>query len=161
MKGENWYCGMVDVVIQNLDIICCYKVEYVVILVGDYIYKQDYLCMLIDYVEKGVCCMVVCMLVLIKEVMVFGVMVVDESDKIIDFVEKLVNFFVMSGDVSKVLVSMGIYVFDVDYLYELLVVDDKDDVFSYDFGKDIIFKIICEGMVYVYFFLFFCVQFDL
>lgn len=113
--------------------------------------------MFIDYVEKGVCCIVVCMLVLIEEVFVFGVMVVDENDKIIEFVEKFVNLLLMLNDLSKFLVSMGIYVFDVDYLYELLEEDDCDENFSYDFGKDLIFKIIEVGLVYVYLFLFFCV----
>lgn len=113
--------------------------------------------MFIDYVEKGVRCIVVCMLVSIEEVFVFGVMAVDENDKIIEFVEKFVNSSLMSNDSSKFLASMGIYVFDVDYLYELLEEDDRDENFSYDFGKDLIFKIIEVGLVYAYSFSFFCV----
>ncbi len=53
MKGENWYRGTADAVTQNLDIIRRYKAEYVVILAGDHIYKQDYSRMLIDHVEKA------------------------------------------------------------------------------------------------------------
>lgn len=87
MKGENWYRGTADAVTQNLDIIRRYKAEYVVILAGDHIYKQDYSRMLIDHVEKGARCTVACMPVPIKEATAFGVMAVDESDKIIDFVE--------------------------------------------------------------------------
>ena len=41
-------------------------------------------------------------------------MAVDESDKIIDFVEKPANPPAMPGDASKSLASMGIYVFDAD-----------------------------------------------
>ncbi|VDZ97533.1 Glucose-1-phosphate adenylyltransferase [Salmonella enterica subsp. enterica] len=91
MKGENWYRGTADAVTQNLDIIRRYKAEYVVILAGDHIYKQDYSRMLIDHVEKGARCTVACMPVPIKEATAFGVMAVDESDKIIDFVEKPAN----------------------------------------------------------------------
>ena len=61
VHGENWYRGTADAVTQNLDIISRYKAEYVVILAGDHIYKQDYSRMLIDHVEKGARCTVACM----------------------------------------------------------------------------------------------------
>ena len=120
MKGENWYRGTADAVTQTLDIIRRYKAEYVVILAGDHIYKQDYSRMLIDHVEKGARCTVACMPVPIEEASAFGVMAVDENDKIIEFVEKPANPPSMPNDPSKSLASMGIYVFDADYLYELL-----------------------------------------
>lgn len=138
MKGENWYRGTADAVTQNLDIIRRYKAEYVVILAGDHIYKQDYSRMLIDHVEKGARCTVACMPVPIEEASAFGVMAVDENDKIIEFVEKPANPPSMPNDPSKSLASMGIYVFDADYLYELLEEDDRDENSSHDFGKDLI-----------------------
>ena len=79
MKGENWYRGTADAVTQNLDIIRRYKAEYVVILAGDHIYKQDYSRMLIDHVEKGARCTVACMPVPIQEASAFGVMAVDQD----------------------------------------------------------------------------------
>lgn len=127
MKGENWYRGTADAVTQNLDIIRRYKAEYVVILAGDHIYKQDYSRMLIDHVEKGARCTVACMPVPIEEASAFGVMAVDENDKIIEFVEKPANPPSMPNDPGKSLASMGIYVFDADYLYELLEEDDRDE----------------------------------
>ncbi|MDK8013911.1 sugar phosphate nucleotidyltransferase, partial [Escherichia coli] len=86
----------------------------------------------------------------IEEARAFGVMAVDESDKIIDFVEKPANPPAMPGDASKSLASMGIYVFDADYLYELLEEDDSDESSSHDFGKDIIPKITKAGMAYAH-----------
>ncbi len=56
----------------------------------------------------------------------------------------------MPGDDTKSLASMGIYVFDADYLYELLEEDDKDENSSHDFGKDIIPKITKAGMAYAH-----------
>ena len=53
VHGENWYRGTADAVTQNLDIIRRYNAEYIVILAGDHIYKQDYSHMLIDHVERG------------------------------------------------------------------------------------------------------------
>lgn len=135
MKGENWYRGTADAVTQNLDIIRRYKAEYVVILAGDHIYKQDYSRMLIDHVEKGARCTVACMPVPIEEASAFGVMAVDENDKIIEFVEKPANPPSMPNDPGKSLASMGIYVFDADYLYELLEEDDRDENSSHDFWQ--------------------------
>lgn len=66
VHGENWYRGTADAVTQNPDIISRYKAEYVVILAGDHIYKQDYSRMLIDHVEKGARCTVACMPVPLK-----------------------------------------------------------------------------------------------
>ena len=138
VHGENWYRGTADAVTQNLDIISRYKAEYVVILAGDHIYKQDYSRMLIDHVEKGARCTVACMPVPIEEASAFGVMAVDENEKIIEFVEKPANPPAMPTDPTKSLASMGIYVFDAAYLYELLEEDDRNENSSHDFGKDII-----------------------
>lgn len=66
----------------------------------------------------------------------------------------------MPGDDTKSLASMGIYVFDADYLYELLEEDDKDENSSHDFGKDIIPKITKAGMAYAHPFPLSCVQSD-
>ena len=160
VHGENWYRGTADAVTQNLDIISRYKAEYVVILAGDHIYKQDYSRMLIDHVEKGARCTVACMPVPIEEASAFGVMAVDENEKIIEFVEKPANPPAMPTDPTKSLASMGIYVFDAAYLYELLEEDDRNENSSHDFGKDIIPKIAEAGMAYAHPFPLSCVQSD-
>lgn len=160
MRGENWYRGTADAVTQNLDIIRRYNAEYIVILAGDHIYKQDYSRMLLDHVEKGARCTVACIPVPIEEASAFGVMAVDENDKIIEFVEKPAKPPSMPNDTTKSLASMGIYIFDADYLYELLEEDDKDDSSSHDFGKNIIPKITQAGMAYAHPFPLSCVQSD-
>ena len=127
VHGENWYRGTADAVTQNLDIIRRYDAEYVVILAGDHIYKQDYSRMLLDHVEKGARCTVACLPVPVEEASAFGVMAVDENDKIIEFVEKPANPPTIPGDETRSLASMGIYVFDAEYLYQLLEDDDRDE----------------------------------
>lgn len=87
LSTEHWYKGTADAVYQNLDIIRRYEAEYVVILAGDHIYKMDYSRMLIDHVEKGAQCTVACLPVPRSEAGEFGVMKVDESDRIIEFLE--------------------------------------------------------------------------
>ncbi|WP_244601129.1 sugar phosphate nucleotidyltransferase, partial [Escherichia coli] len=83
-----------------------------------------------------------------------------ENDKIIEFVEKPANPPSMPNDPSKSLASMGIYVFDADYLYELLEEDDRDENSSHDFGKDLIPKITEAGLAYAHPFPLSCVQSD-
>jgi len=150
LHGEHWYRGTADAVTQNLDIIRRYGAQYIVILAGDHIYKQDYSRMLIDHVSKGARCTVGCLPVPLHEATAFGVMAVDGDDKIVDFVEKPAQPPAMPGDDSKALASMGIYVFDADFLYELLEQDDKNELSSHDFGKDIIPQLVKSGMAYAH-----------
>lgn len=160
VHGESWYRGTADAVTQNLDIIRRYGAEYVVILAGDHIYKQDYSRMLIDHVKKGARCTVACLPVPVEDASSFGVMAVDENDKIIDFIEKPSNPPTMPGDKTKSLASMGIYVFDAEYLYQLLDEDGRDEQSSHDFGKDIIPAITASGEARAHPFPRSCVQSD-
>jgi glucose-1-phosphate adenylyltransferase len=160
VHGESWYRGTADAVTQNLDIIRRYGAEYVVILAGDHIYKQDYSRMLIDHVKKGARCTVACLPVPVEDASAFGVMAVDENDKIIDFIEKPSNPPTMPGDKTKSLASMGIYVFDAEYLYQLLDEDGRDEQSSHDFGKDIIPAITASGEARAHPFPRSCVQSD-
>lgn len=160
MHGEAWYRGTADAVTQNLDIICRYRADFIVILAGDHIYKQDYSRMLIDHVEKGARCTVACLPVPIEEACAFGVMAIDEDKRIIDFVEKPAQPPAMPNDPTKALASMGIYVFDADYLFALLQEDDKDPQSSHDFGKDILPRVTKAGDAFAHSFTLSCVQAD-
>src|ERR1700710_2767922 len=123
---ESWYRGTADAVFQNLDIIQGYRADYVLVLAGDHIYKMNYALMLADHVAKGRDCTVGCIVVPRHEATAFGVMAVDESNNIIDFVEKPADPPHMPGHPDLALASMGIYVFNTKYLYEQLEIDMKD-----------------------------------
>ena len=84
----------------------------------------------------------------IEEASGVGVMHVDADDKIIEFVEKPGEPASHAGRPDQIACQHGIYVFDADYLYELLEEDDLDENSSHDFGKDIIPKITKAGMAY-------------
>ena len=58
MDEESWYRGTADAVYQNQDILDGYDAEYVVVLAGDHIYKQNFALMLADHVAKGRPCSV-------------------------------------------------------------------------------------------------------
>lgn len=160
VHGENWYRGTADAVTQNLDIIRRYGADFIVILAGDHIYKQDYSRMLIDHVKKGARCTVACLPVPVSEASAFGVIAVDEDERIIDFVEKPAVPPPMPDDATQALASMGIYVFDADYLFALLEEDDKDPNSSHDFGKDILPRVTQAGDAFAHPFPLSCVQSD-
>ncbi len=88
VSEDNWYAGTADAVYQNIDIIESYDPRYIVILAGDHIYKMDYEPMLQQHVEQGADVTVGCLEVPRMEATGFGVMHVDDSDRIIAFVEK-------------------------------------------------------------------------
>lgn len=142
---EHWYRGTADAVFQNLDIIRSSEPEYIVILAGDHIYKMDYSLMLIDHAEHGAGCTVGCIEVPRAEASECGVMAVDDKRQITAFVEKPANPPAMPGNDAVSLASMGIYVFDAEYLYRLLEDDLANPASNHDFGKDVIPAAVSEG----------------
>ncbi len=141
----NWYLGTADAVTQNIDIIESYGVEYILILAGDHIYKQDYQIMLSQHVQSGADVTIGCVEVPVQQATALGVMQVNEENRIIEFVEKPDNPPPLPENKDIALASMGIYVFKTAQLIELLHADAKDDNSSHDFGKDIIPKVVREG----------------
>lgn len=155
--SEHWYKGTADAVYQNLDIIRRYDAEFVVILAGDHIYKMDYSRMLIDHVESGAECTVACIPVPRSEASEFGVMEVGNDHQILKFLEKPQNPPTMPGNEDMSLASMGIYVFNAEYLYQLLEEDMSLADSFHDFGKDLIPKITAQGKAWAHPFTLSCV----
>jgi glucose-1-phosphate adenylyltransferase len=142
---RQWYLGTADAVTQNIDIIEDYGVKYIVILAGDHIYKMDYSVMLAQHVETAADVTVGCVEVPRLEASAFGVMHVDKSSRIIDFFEKPVDPPAMPGSPEVALASMGIYVFETDFLIDLLRKDAADPNSAHDFGKDLIPHLVRHG----------------
>jgi glucose-1-phosphate adenylyltransferase len=133
-----WYRGTADAVFQNLDAIRRTQAEYILVLSGDHIYKMDYGRMLAAHVESRADLTIACIEVPIDEAKSFGVMEINEDNRIVAFTEKPENPTPMPGNPDRALASMGIYVFNARFLYEQLVRDSIDNRSSHDFGKDII-----------------------
>ncbi|MGB7240894.1 MAG: glucose-1-phosphate adenylyltransferase [Sulfitobacter sp.] len=145
LNNENWYKGTADAVTQNIEIIRGYGPKYIVILAGDHIYKQDYSLMVKHHVESGADVTVGCIEVPRDEARGFGVMKVNDKDRILDFVEKPADPPAMPGHPDKALASMGIYVFETEYLCGLLKQDAANPNSNHDFGGDIIPDIVKNG----------------
>jgi glucose-1-phosphate adenylyltransferase len=133
-----WYAGTADAVFQNLDIMRNHNPDYVLVLAGDHIYKMDYGAMIAHHVETGADMTVGCLEVDTDRAREFGVMSVDADGQVIRFQEKPQKPETVPGHPDRCLASMGIYVFNRDFLYEQLIRDADTPNSTHDFGKDII-----------------------
>jgi glucose-1-phosphate adenylyltransferase len=145
VSETQWYEGTADAVFQNIDIIEGYAPRYMVILAGDHIYKMDYELMLAQHVESGADVTVGCLTVPRMEATAFGVMQVDETDRITAFVEKPADPPGIPGQPDFALASMGIYAFTTTFLMDELRRDAHTPGSSRDFGSDIIPHIVRHG----------------
>lgn len=143
---QDWYRGTADALHQNRNFIRGDGSDVLLILSGDHIYKQDYRDLIRFHQEKGADLTVAVMNVSQEDVSRFGIMTVDADQKITRFAEK-------PRQSASTLASLGIYVFNTNFLLELLEEDALDRNSSHDFGKNIIPKIVEMGRAYAYPFL--------
>ncbi|APT71804.1 glucose-1-phosphate adenylyltransferase [Thermosipho sp. 1063] len=138
-----WYKGTADAVYSNIEFVDSYSPDYVLILSGDHVYSMDYN-ELVDYHRaKSALATVACMEVPLSEASRFGIMVTDLENRIVEFQEK--------PKVPKsTLASLGIYVFQWNFIREILIEDSKDKNSSHDFGKDIIPKILETERIFAF-----------
>ncbi|MCP4414260.1 MAG: glucose-1-phosphate adenylyltransferase [Gammaproteobacteria bacterium] len=147
--SDDWYLGTADAVFQNMDIIRAEMPKYVMVLSGDHIYQMDYGRMLAKHVERDADMTVSCLEVPLEEAAnSFGVLVVDDTSRIIGFEEKPAKPTPIPGEDNLTLASMGNYIFNTEFLFEQLEKDAKNPESSHDFGNDIIPKIVKNHKVY-------------
>ncbi len=154
---EHWYRGTADAVFQNLDIVRSKRPTYVLVLAGDHVYKMDYSILLQDHAASGKSCTVGCIEVPRESASAFGVMSIDASRRIVGFDEKPAIPAAMPGRPGTSLASMGIYVFDAEYLYQLLEEDLANENSRHDFGADVIPRAVAQGQAHAHPFSMSCV----
>ena len=130
-SGADWYKGTANAIYQNIPFIERYDPEYVLILSGDHIYKMNYAELLNQHKERAADCTIAVLEVPMEEASRFGIMNVDENDRIYEFEEK-------PAHPKSNLASMGIYVFSWPVLKKYLTEDEADLNSANDFGKNII-----------------------
>lgn len=140
-KGDNWYQGTADAVRQNLQHIAPADDDLIIILSGDQLYQMDYRHIIREHEESGAQVTVAATPMHRSVAHAFGLMQVDDEQRISAFVEKpddekVIDRLVLPPELgvgdAKVLVSMGIYVFDGKTLKTALQTE------ATDFGKEII-----------------------
>ncbi len=139
---ENWYVGTADALYQNIYTIEKVKPSHIVILSGDHIYRMDYGRFVRDHIASKAEASIACLPVPLADGKRFGVMQVDDSRRIVRFREKPSEPDPMPDRADHCLASMGIYVFNTDFLFEQLCVDANEPGSHRDFGKDIIPSIV-------------------
>ena len=137
-SGSDWYKGTANAIYQNIPFIERYDPQYVIILSGDQICKQDYSDFLRFHKEKNAEFSVAVMEVPWEEASRFGLMVADENDRITEFQEK-------PKEPKSNLASMGIYIFNWDILKRYLIEDEADPESENDFGNNIIPNLLRDG----------------
>lgn len=135
---ESWYQGTANAVYQNIYSIEKENADYTLILSGDHIYKMDYDHLIQQHIASGAECTIGCIPVPLADCIHFGVIRVDDGLRVTSFVEKPASIDPMPDDPQRCLASMGIYVFNTNFLFDQLCRDATDQNSAHDFGKNIL-----------------------
>jgi glucose-1-phosphate adenylyltransferase len=147
--SEHWYQGTADAVYQNLYSILRERPRHLIVLAGDHVYKMDYARMLRFHQERGAAATLATIEVPVADAHRFGVIVVDEHERVTGFQEKPAHPATIPGSSDLTLASMGVYIFDTDILMRTLEADAMAAT-AHDFGKDIIPALIHDVPVFSY-----------
>jgi glucose-1-phosphate adenylyltransferase len=148
--GEHWYLGTADAVFQNLYSIDRESPSHVIILSGDHVYKMDYSKMLRFHLERNADATLAALEVPLAASSRFGILSVDQSDRVIGFDEKPNSPTSVPGSPDVALASMGIYIFKADVLVRALEEDATRADSQHDFGRNIIPSLFGSAPVFVY-----------
>jgi glucose-1-phosphate adenylyltransferase len=145
-SNSEWYKGTANAVYQNFKFIDLYDPDYVLVLSGDHIYKMDYSKMIKRHKENNAEATIAVIEVPWDEANRFGILDIDKNSKIINFEEK-------PQKPQNNLASMGIYVFNKEFLRSYLEKDERDANSVHDFGKNIIPEMVKNSLnIYAYIF---------
>jgi glucose-1-phosphate adenylyltransferase len=140
------YKGTADAIYQNIPALKKSSSETTLVLAGDHVYRMDYGAMLAFHKQVTADVTIGVVSVPAKQAYRFGIVTVDERDRITDFVEK-------PQRATSNLASMGIYLFNTQFLIDRLIEDHNDSSSNHDFGRTIIPRILSEYKVFAYRFL--------
>ena len=130
-SGSDWYKGTANAIYQNISFIERYDPEYVIILSGDQICKQDYSDFLRFHKEKN------------AEFSVAVMEVPWEEHQDSDLWSRTMMTVLRNSRKNRrirnpICASMGIYIFNWDILKQYLIEDEADLESENDFGNNII-----------------------
>jgi glucose-1-phosphate adenylyltransferase len=144
-----WYRGTADAVFQNEDIIRSYAPEYLVIAAGDHVYKMDYEPMLREHVANDADVTIACMTMPNRIASRYGVLECDSDDRVRRFQESP-GAALTSEDGAVSQTSIGIYVFRTQFLLERLRAEAGRSGDTFDFGRDIISRLVRDARVFAH-----------
>ncbi|WP_435015359.1 glucose-1-phosphate adenylyltransferase [Tundrisphaera sp. TA3] len=149
--ADHWYQGTADAIYQNVYTIEKAAPRDTLILAGDHIYKMNYADMIGFHRKNRADLTIACQPAPRELSRELGVLSVDASGRVLDFIEKSPDAPTIPGHPDTVLASMGIYVFATDVMYEQLFRDAaRKDESRHDFGHDIIPAMLKGSRVFAY-----------
>ena len=148
--GKSWYTGTADAIYQNLYLLDRSGAELALILSGDHIYRMDYEAMLQFHLDKESDVTIASMEVPCKEARAFGILGVDENDRVVDFKEKVPDPPALPNKPGLSLASMGVYVFSLNLLADCLIMDHHGAGSGHDFGKNILPSLVHSNRTFAY-----------
>jgi glucose-1-phosphate adenylyltransferase len=134
----DWYCGTANAVFQNLDLIRKQAPRHVLVLAGDHVYKMDYRHLLAQHQRSSAGVTVACVPVPAADAAQYGIVTPGPGQRIAGFIEKPSAEMLAAGPDGNVLASMGVYVFDAEFLQDHLQRDAANPRSAHDFGRDIL-----------------------
>ncbi len=134
----DWQRGSADAIRRNLDYVIQRKEECVLILSGKHIYLMDYRPFLEHHLRNGAPVTIAVRRVSRHETHRFGIVSQDADQRVVEFQEK-------PRRTQQNLASMGVYIFNRDYLVEVLSNGGGDDI-----GRDILPGLVAKGHVNSY-----------
>ncbi len=147
----SWYRGTADAVFQNLEAVASQKPRYVLVLGGDHVYKMDYGELIAAHVEAGARATVMVTPVPRERACDFGIVCTDGKDFVTRFLEKPDPATLESvAGCAAPTASMGVYLFDLETLIEILKADHDDPESEHDFGHNILPRLVRAGVLYAY-----------
>jgi glucose-1-phosphate adenylyltransferase len=147
---DHWYQGTADAVYQNVYHIEQHQPDQTMILAGDHVYRMDYRRLLDFHRSRQAALTIAALPVVLEQASRFGVMEVDDDDRVVNFLEKPAKPRPMRGDTTQCLASMGVYIFDTRTLFAALLRDATDSLSKHDFGRDIVPAMIGTRRVFAY-----------
>jgi glucose-1-phosphate adenylyltransferase len=150
--GEEWYRGTADAVHQNLNLIEDFTPDLVAVFGADHIYRMDIDQMIQFHLIKGAEATVAALPVPVESARSFGIIEVDDDERIIGFEEKPPRPKPMPSDPFHAYSSMGNYIFNTQALVEMVSEDARRDT-EHDFGRTIIGAALERYKIYAYNFL--------
>jgi glucose-1-phosphate adenylyltransferase len=148
-RGPYWFLGSADAIYQNLNLISDEHPDIVCVFGADHIYRMDPRQMVGHHVATGAGVTVAAIPVPRVGAEAFGVIEVQESGKIVQFHEKVVDPPPMPGDNTRCLASMGNYVFDTQALVDVVTPAGEDQRRT-DIGGHVIPALTEDGVAHVY-----------
>jgi glucose-1-phosphate adenylyltransferase len=149
-RGRDWFLGSADAVFQNLNIVGDERPDYILVFGADHIYRMDPRQMLDQHVATGAGVTVAGIPIDVGEASRFGVIEIGQGTTIQRFVEKPTDPRPLPYDPTRVLASMGNYVFTTTALVDALVADAKDESSAHDMGGNVIPAMVAAGDAHVY-----------